>query len=136
MAFFSGRTGSIVFDTVKAANMDQWTLSLEGERIDVSDYDQVTFKSIVAMPTATIQMSGPWPYDLVDKGYSLQPGDLLDVKLNFDLLGVYYYTFRTRVESIELSSDVRGAVQCNLSAVVIYDWINGDESHFTEAISV
>lgn len=133
MAFFSGKTGSIIFDTVRSAPMDNWTLSLEGERIDVSDYDQTTFKSIVALPTATIHMSGPWPYEIY-AGYSLQPGSLLDIKLGFDKQGVYFYTFRTRVENIELSSDTRGVVQCKLAAVVIYDWMTGDESHFTGEI--
>lgn len=134
MAFFRGKTGSIVFDGHHVATMDKWTLSLEGERIDISDYDQITLKSIVGLPVATVQMSGPWPYDLIERGYFLRPGDQVDMTLNFDTLGVYYFQLRTRIESAEVSSDVRGVMQCSVSAVVIGDWYNGDES--TEATHI
>lgn len=134
MAFFTGKTGSVVFDGNQVATMDSWSVTLEGERIDISDYNQLTFKSIVGLPIATVQMSGPWPYDLVLRGYFFRPGDEVNVVLNFDSLGIYHYAFKARIESGEVSSDVRGVMQCNISAVIIGDWYNGDAS--TEAMHI
>lgn len=134
MAFFTGKNGSIVFDGHHVATMDKWSASLEGERIDISDFNQITFKSMVGLPLATVTMSGPWPYDLVLRGYFFRPGDTVQVVLNFDSLGIYYYSFLARIESGEVSSDVRGVMQCSISLVIIGDWYNGDNT--TEAMHI
>ena len=137
-SYFTGKYGSVVFDGVQVASMDSWTLTVEGERLDISDYDQPSFKSIIGLPVASVQMSGPWIKSKwqspVLQGYFLQPGDQVDVTLDFD--GFYSFTLRSRVESCELSSDVRGVIQCNISVVVIGNWIGGNGDDNTTGITI
>lgn len=124
--FFSGKAGSILFNGIRVATMDTWTLSIDGERLDVSDFNQPNFKAVFALPSATVHMSGPWPRESNQKGYYIQPNDQVDMKLNLDSAGIYYFQVRTRIESAELSTDVRGVVQCNVSALVVGNWVDGD----------
>ena len=135
-SYFTGKSGSVIFDGAQVAAMDSWVMTIEGERLDVSDYDQPSFKSIVGLPVATVQMSGPWirSNDVNLKGYFLQPGDQVGVQLTLDSLGLYQYSVACRVESAELTSDVRGVIQCNISMVVIGNWIDGDDT--TEFITI
>lgn len=137
-SYFTGKNGSVIFDGVQVASMDSWTLSVEGERLDVSDYDQPSFKSIVGLPVASVQMSGPWiaSNNPIVQGYFLQPGDQVDVSLIFDSLGFYSFILRSRVESCELSSDVRGVIQCTISVVVIGNWIDGNGDDNTTGITI
>jgi hypothetical protein len=104
MAFYRGCTASVSFCTVFLP-MTEWKLNVDGERIDVSDYDQQTFKSIVGMRTATISLSGPYPSSIIGYGYGLATGDDLLVKLYLDpefyyFLGQCYVSLENKNQAI------------------------------------
>lgn len=134
MAFYRGCTASISFGTVFLP-MTEWKLNVDGERIDVSDYDQQTFKSIVGMRTATISLSGPYPSSIVGYGYGLATGDDLLVKLYLDPEFYYFFQVMARIEKMSVTTNVKGVVECTIDLVVIGDFKLGDDTN-TEAIAI
>lgn len=133
MAFFSGRNSSVTIDGF-VASMNEWTLSVEGERIDISNYDSPTFDGIIGLVTASVTLKGPYPYGYTGKGYKLFPDQIVEIVLNLDALGVYYWKVLARVEKLSVTDIVHGTPMVQIDAVVIENILTGAD--VTERIQI
>lgn len=135
--YFTGKKCSILLsdDPVDIAFMTEWTLSFEGERIDISDYDSPSFKGTTGMATASIDMKGPYPLYNFRVGYWLRPGEVITVRFYLDTTAaIAPFKLRVLVDKLELNTTVKGLVECSISGVVIENVLDGDTN--TEAILI
>jgi hypothetical protein len=140
MSFFVGKRAAVVIysedsNVAQIGNMTEWTLSVDGERVDISDYDSRTYRGVVGMRTATVTMRGPYPTrtDVIglgnSVGYSIMPGHIIRVFLYLDETETICppYQLQVLIDKMDLTTDVKGVVQCTISAVCI--------GNFTDATS-
>ena len=133
MAFFSGKGASVTIDGF-VAPMSEWTLSVEGERIDISHYDSPTFDGIVGLVTASVNLKGPYPYGYTGKGYRLFPDQIVEIVLYLDSAFTYYWKVLARVEKLTVTDIVQGTPIVTIDAVVIENILTGAD--ITERIQV
>lgn len=135
--FFKGWKCAILLsdDPTDVAFMTEWTLSFEGERIDISDYDSPSFKGTTGLATASLDMKGPYPSYNFKVGYWLRPGEVITVRLYLDTtMAIAPFKLRVMVDKLEVNAQVKGLITCSISGVVIENVLDGDIN--TEAILI
>lgn len=134
MPFFSGRGASVTIDGL-SATMNEWSLNVDGERIDITSYESPTFDGLVGLVTATISLKGPYPYNnLVGKGYKLFPDKFATIVLYLDAAQTYYWTVLARIEKAGVSTVVQGIATVQIEAVVVENILDGAD--VTERIEI
>lgn len=136
--FFSGKQAAVVLfsedsNVEQIGRMTEWTLSVDGERVDISDYDSRTYRGVIGMRTATVTMRGPYPAGTTvpgqlgnSVGYHIMPGNVIKVFLYLDGTETICppYQLQVLVDKMDLSTDVKGVVQCSISAVCIGNFVD------------
>jgi hypothetical protein len=133
--FFVGRKAAVYltplgFQLERQGIMTEWTLAIDGERVDISDYNSRTYKGTVGMRTATVSLRGPYPDNVDSFGYSSLPGDVIKVQLWLDGTMQTWPAFNLQVliDKMDVTVDVKGVAMCSINAVVIGNFYDQDST--------
>lgn len=133
--FFVGRKAAVVLfppndEVGRIGFMTEWTLAIDGERVDISDYNSRTYNGTVGMRTATVSLRGPYPDRVINYGYAIMPGEKAKVQLWLDGTGLTWPSFNLEIliDKMDLTVDVKGVAMCSINAVVVGNFIDMDST--------
>lgn len=119
MAFASGNSAFVEISSNRKP-FDSWTVALNSEVADVSDYDRRSAKYLPGLPTSVVTLSGPYAVNelLMRQGQ--------EYVVYFGITATVYIAAVILVQSIRISQTARGVARVDVSGIVTSDIENED----------
>lgn len=123
--FYRGKAGAVTFGPrVGGAPqpVTEWSLSVSTPEIDQSNYDQPTSTFAAGVPTAVVNLSGPYP----QAGMNLQGASTGSVTLYLDQDNDVGFTLPVLVTNLGLRINTRGVAMMDMTAICTGNFKDGD----------
>lgn len=123
MAFASGNVAFvsvIVGGNETTRTFDSWTVALNSEVADVSDFDRRSAKFLPGLPSSAVTLTGPYAVGelLMEQGQ--------EYTVYFGITSSVYIAAKVLVQSIRISQTVRGVARMDVAGIVTSDIENED----------